>query len=786
MKVIPMNKSTKEKQTIPAIEPEKNIKMWWYLSGLVVLCVIFYYRIIFGVGNFWEDLIYLEFPHRVFARDALLSFQFPHWNPYTFSGMPFFASLNTGVLYPFNLLISLFPVSNATYWYLLQNMIVAHFLFAGISMFFYMRHRKCSGNASFFAALGFMFCGFFVTHVVHSMMLNILVWLPLVILFLEKGIKEHALHHLLISGLILGVSTLAGHPQITFYEFLFLGCYGLYLWWSKEEKSISGILFLVIPFVIAVGIAMITLLPAMELNANCSRVSWTFEQASEGSIKFIHLLTLFIPKAFGAWTGPDSDAPRFWLDGPNYGYYTFWDTCIYAGIAIFILALVQFKYTKKSSFVLFSLIWLITTFAIALGNHFFIYKLLFNFAPGFSRFRTPTRITFTWCFLLPTLAATTFDQLRNREFIKSIQKPLFIILGVSAALALITALGMLKGLFPIQMEDEKNMHHASKQGLILLFNVLALGVPLLLLSREKLSASATQYIIIGALFIDLLIFGSTIHITKNESAARHFNQAKEITEALQKESKKETFRVNARQFTPSPDEMIFRQSGLMMLKRNQGMIDKIQITEGFNPLNLFRRLPPLKGDKLDALLDLENIKYYVNPHYSKASPNLILLNKDRLPRAKMFYKARVLESDSLVKKYMLENTFDYREELLLSKKPSNPLPDDPNLVDNRVTIKKYSPNKIILSVTTEKNGLLWLSEIWYPAWKAYINGKKREILVADYSFRAIEVPEGTHTVEFVYRSSKFTLGMIMTLVTLLIACGYLGYVRFKTVSNKKQ
>jgi uncharacterized membrane protein YfhO len=481
-----------------------------------------------------------------------------------------------------------------------------------------------------------------------------------------------------------------------------------------------------------------------------------------------------MPKVFGAWTGPDSTAPKFWLEGPNYGYYTFWDTCIYVGLAIFLLAIIQFKNVKKDKFVLFSIIWIAITFTIALGSHFFVYKLLFNFVPGFSRFRTPTRITFTWCFLFPILAAITFDHLKNENYLEKIKKFLFSTFGICFLIALVTGIGFLKNFWPAQMQNEEIAGYASKQGLILIVNLLLLFIPLILVSLKKISIKLTQIFIICALLIDMLIFGSTIHITKNESAARHFNQAVEITKALKKETKKEVFRVNARQFMLDDTSTIGRQSGMMILKRNQGMIDRIQITEGFNPLNLFRRIPPLKGRRqFNMFLDLLNIKYYVNPDYGRTSKAPILLNKDRLPRAKMFYNAKVFTNDSLVKDFMLNNTFDYRNTLLLAEKPKESLPQNGDYLANQVKITNYSANKIDIDISTEKNGLLFLSDIWYPAWKASVDSKQVKVMSADYSFRVIEVPEGKHKVTFKYSSSKFKLGMILTLITILLSAGYL-------------
>lgn len=251
--------------------PTSTIKPWHYILGLALLCIIFYYKVIFGTAHFWEDLIHQEFPHRIFARDCLLHFQFPHWNPYTFTGMPFFAAIHTGVLYPFNLLMSFLPLSKGAFWYLLQLMIISHLFFAGLSMFILLRSKKLSDQAAFFGAISYMLCGFFITHIIHSLMLYILAWLPLIVLFLEKGLKEKKLFLMVIAGIILGVTILAGHPQITFYEFLFLGSYCFYIWLSLSKKRITTLVTIAIPFIIAAGIAMIQLLPTIEIgNNSCS------------------------------------------------------------------------------------------------------------------------------------------------------------------------------------------------------------------------------------------------------------------------------------------------------------------------------------------------------------------------------------------------------------------------------------------------------------------------------------------------------------------------------------
>jgi uncharacterized membrane protein YfhO len=58
--------------------------------------------------------------------------------------------------------------------------------------------------------------------------------------------------------------------------------------------------------------------------------------------------------------------------------------------------------------------------------------------------------------------------------------------------------------------------------------------------------------------------------------------------------------------------------------------------------------------------------------------------------------------------------------------------------------------------------MLFVSDLFYPGWKAYLDGKKTNIYTANYAFRAIEVPVGKHEVKFVYRPDSFNTGLKIT------------------------
>jgi uncharacterized membrane protein YfhO len=55
-----------------------------------------------------------------------------------------------------------------------------------------------------------------------------------------------------------------------------------------------------------------------------------------------------------------------------------------------------------------------------------------------------------------------------------------------------------------------------------------------------------------------------------------------------------------------------------------------------------------------------------------------------------------------------------------------------------------------------------MSEIYYPAWKAYVDGQPVPLYVADGVLRAVAVPAGEHAVEMRFESDTLRVGMLVS------------------------
>jgi hypothetical protein len=82
-------------------------------------------------------------------------------------------------------------------------------------------------------------------------------------------------------------------------------------------------------------------------------------------------------------------------------------------------------------------------------------------------------------------------------------------------------------------------------------------------------------------------------------------------------------------------------------------------------------------------------------------------------------------------------------------------------------ITHYENSLVIIQATVSQDSLLVLADSYYPGWKAFVDGKETKILKANYFYRAIVLPKGTHHVEFRYEPWSFRLGWMISMGTLV-------------------
>ncbi|HET8523698.1 MAG TPA: YfhO family protein, partial [Thermomicrobiales bacterium] len=221
--------------------------------------------------------------------------------------------------------------------------------------------------------------------------------------------------------------------------------------------------------------------------------------------------------------------------------------------------------------------------------------------------------------------------------------------------------------------------------------------------------------------------------------------------------------------------------------------------QGYNPVHLKRYrdfLQAINGVPLDyhdevilasgsssPLLNLLNVQYIVIPAHPLDEPSrpditrltsawqevfrnssvVVLKNPDVLPYAWIVYDAQITTRSAALTS-LKNGAVNPRQTVLLeTAAPALNAPAD--TASDRVQVTSYEPDRIELTAHAGGAGMLVLSEMYGPGWRADIDGQQTPIYAADTVLRAIRLPAGDHSIRFSYDPPSLRYGLIVSSVT---------------------
>jgi len=96
--------------------------------------------------------------------------------------------------------------------------------------------------------------------------------------------------------------------------------------------------------------------------------------------------------------------------------------------------------------------------------------------------------------------------------------------------------------------------------------------------------------------------------------------------------------------------------------------------------------------------------------------------------------------------------------------------------NDRIQIKKYSPNNIIVKFpSSSRLRTLIFSELFYPGWIVNADHQKLTVLNQEPLFRKVIVPQNKNSLEINYKPESFTIGKTISLSTITFLI--LWYIR---------
>ena len=453
---------------------------------------------------------------------------------------------------------------------------------------------------------------------------------------------------------------------------------------------------------------------------------------------------------------------------------------------------------------------------LAWGHNFMGFTNFFlDYIPMYAKFRTVASILVIAEFTIPLLAALALKKIVDEPDVLSKQmKFAYISLALTAGVAALIAL------FPDMMgpfvsEQERQMV-GSIQGMdggtarTILANisdmraamvssdawrsVIIILIGFALLFAYKLKKLRADYMIAALLVlclvdmwqVDKRYLNDEMFVPKSE---RDMPQQPTATDIEINKDKSLDYRVlNFASNTFNENETSYFHKSIggyhpAKLRRYQEMIDAYIAPEMQKAMQAIAakggNMQQVDGVKLFPVLNMLNTKYFIFPLQGGATIPL----KNIYAQGNGWFVDKIDYVADANAEYAEVGKIDVRHEAVADKQFEAVL-GQAKANDSTATVKldKYEPNNLQYTVNSKNGGIVVFSEIYYPGWKATVDGQSVELGRVNYILRAVNVKPGKHIVVLDFHptsiSTTETIAYI-SIVILLLAIAGAGYMEWK-------
>ncbi len=333
--------------------------------------------------------------------------EFPSWDPYAYSGKPFFGNMQSALLYPPNVIYWMLPT-----WRALNLEVALSVFLSGLFCFYWIRSRGVSAACSVYGASLTMFGAAHFLHIAggHLPNLDAMAWTPLLFWaadqILDSPLDRDRNRGVGLAALALGMIMLAGHVQYFYYSALAFGLYTVVravrrpdlpaLQCARRCQLAAGSVSL------GLGLAAPQLLPgALLANESMRQGGLTYATAGTFALPPWQLLATVVRDPFGVGTNA--------AGVPYWGPWVHWEMGVFVGVPALLLAVHGARFASRrertENLTLLAIICI-----LALGGYTFFFAPVYHLLPGYKSFRGAAKWSY---FALPILSLLAARGLQN-------------------------------------------------------------------------------------------------------------------------------------------------------------------------------------------------------------------------------------------------------------------------------------------------------------------------------------------------------------------------------------
>lgn len=603
----------------------------------------------------------------------------------------------------------------------------------------------------------------------------------------------------------------ANHPQITYYFLLAMAALwlseGIFAWREKRMKDFSGrTAILILAGVMAVGSNLSPLWQTMQHSKETIRggSELVAEDAASGAdgldLEYAtawsygrgESLNLLVPNFMGGAStdtfspdGPVADALRPYGLEQMASYLTLYRGAqpytagpTYLGAAaIFLAVLALWLLPNRQRW------WIVAASVLTLlmswgDNLMWFTELLFNYLPGYNKFRTLSMAQVVIQWTVPLLAALGVARVVSGEVEPArLQRALRWATGVCVGVLLVMIIGgrslgnygmqqdgeMLAEQFH-QMLSQQGGEEYIKQGLheqiawstasamaderaevmradawrSLLFVVLAAAAVWAYSRRKFITRTAVLCGILTVIVAADLINVDMRYLNHDSFVPAHSTTIQPTAADLRiMQDEDPAYRVL--NLTVSP----FNDATTSYFHRSVG---------GYHGAKLSRYQDLIDthlGDAHEGVLDMLNVRYIIDQPTAEG-----VITRPTANGAAWMVES-VVRASSPHEEIELLGKIDTKREAVISDEF---LPENFRFAEGTISLDEYRPNFLRYTAEAAGDALIVFSEIFTrEGWSVSIDGEPARALRADYVLRAVEMPAGKHTIEWRYRAPHWAL-----------------------------
>lgn len=546
-----------------------------------------------------------------YVKDTISSGEFPFWNSLLSNGISYVADITMMSFYPLRYAVLVFPLQ-----WMFPVFYAIHLSLGAVFTYNYLLSIKCDRRIAILTSILYLFS----IHLggarkEHITLIASIVYLPMILYYIEKYLENSRIRYLLISSLCMALQFFVGFPQYALYTDLFVGLYliirGAFgrkkLRLLVRDSMLWGFCYL--------GLILAQFLPFIQMTkyfvSAGAETNLSYDVFKSLSIHPFRYIMMLFPQMFdGVLQEASANLGTSGLD-----IEVFLGTFVISVVLCGVCCYWRNKRIRGSAVVM-----IVTGLYASNGNIPALSRILYK-VPLLNMFRVPSRILFIFIFFAYVVFAMTLSEILKKKDVKKLRLVILFIVLASVGLMVVEGVCLMNKSMNLNLIIQEFLHVFMKPILILLLFYLLLTL------AERLNCKKWMIYCFLMMFLINIIEVFPYWNTSSTTSISYIRAGSDQERQLIEDAEGYKVLVAASNFGGTESSMLGYNRGLSMgiktidsyINMNNPKLSKLMTSEAvlepsYNFSGLFTGFPQINHDieAKNDLLSMLGVKYIID------------------------------------------------------------------------------------------------------------------------------------------------------------------------------